>query len=979
MPKMNTITIITALSFLGFASQASAALVQYDTNSYGLDCASGFTTDPTGYKFGNPYRGDGYFFRYFDRIGNPDIFFIKDNVTGEYSLAPDDIFSPNKTNQQMTDFINQYGFEDPTAPLASCYPIVDAPIITPPANPIFSFNNTIMSACPAGQTVGGLSGGSTYRTGTIPFYSTYDYDTGVSTNYVKSFNGLFSEVPMTDNGDGTSSFPQYGASDVDTYGTWDADSVQACATPPAAPTNPTGPSEPTTPSNPPDGGHVPISSVDYHEFCPTGYTVGGVSGASTVRIGSVPIYTSYESASNTTSWSMKQNASGAYDVFYTAQSAVGLIPYPTGTQALVDKYGSMNPGSELACKQVVTAPVLPTHSFDLPYNEFCKAGESVGGATGGNTVRTGKVPVYFLFDTVTFTSKYFFYDGSTYTPLVVVEQNGFSNFPQITEDMVKKFGAFDTNSIQACQTVPVTLPDPVPPQEGWMEDGFDYCPAGSTVGGVEGGSTTRHGTVWVWYGYDSYMQEQYFFKSAKTDALIQFNYADLSGYEEPEWNIGKGVIDIYGTWNEDSIPACERVRTFTNAVETKTENCVSPLTGTITLERPYKQWSDGVNDSYGDWKTTVNACVVPPVIVDPTPPVVVPPVVTPVDPTPPVTVPPVVVPPVDPVPPVNPTPPVADFVTIKDFELARVMCAEGQTGERTFRLDWTYDLYSDGTMKNFTPKIRTALTDTCKTLTDDLLETTPINQNESCPNGQKGIIIITGQNVTYSLSGTKFVEISRQNNCVPETTSLNPEYKTEDCPIGQTGSVTKVRYVQTKDDGSINYPYGEGYEVSQNNCSAQSEDDTSNQGEDSAAHGILANQSVKSSDSAQIQIMTDYVNSAAPDFGNYKLNITVDSINVDSQKLGLLTKAWVAKTGGKINLGSLPRSAISYVGKGNITKENVSKTVIGDVSFNSDTGKLTVHYKQSKSILDSGSIQTIDVPLIDAVQAGSALNSVKAY
>ncbi|KTB91623.1 hypothetical protein AO073_01750 [Pseudomonas syringae ICMP 11293] len=671
---------------------------------------------------------------------------------------------------------------------------------------------------------------------------------------------------------------------------------------------------------------------------------------------------------------MRQNATGAYDVFYTAQSAVGLIPYPTGTQELVDKYGSMNPGSEAACKPVVSAPAVPTYSFDLPYNEFCKAGETIGGATGGSNVRTGKVPVYYLFDSTTFTSKYFFYDSSTYTPIVMVEQNGFSNFPIITEDVVKKYGALDTNSIQSCQTVPVTLPDPIPAQEGWTEDGYDYCPSGSTVGGIEGGLTKRHGTVSVWYGYDSNMQEQDFFKSAKTEELVPFNYADLAGYEEPEWNIGKGVIDSYGTWNEDSIPACEPVRTFIDAVETKTENCASPLTGTLTLERPYKQWSDGVNDSYGDWKTTVNACVVPPVVVEPTPPVTVPPVVMPVDPAPPVTV-----PPVDPLPPVDPTPPAADYVTIKEFELARAMCAEGQTGEKTYRLDWTYDLYSNGTMKNYTPKIRTALTDTCKIMTDDLLETTPVTQNEACPKGQKGIIIITGQNVTYSLSGTKFVEIFRQNNCVAETVSLNPEFKTEDCPIGQAGSVTKVRYVQTKDDGSVNYPYGEGYEVSQNNCSAQSDEDSINQGVNSAAHGILANQSVKASDSVQIKIITDYVNNAVPELGNYKLNITVDSINVDPKMLGLLTKAWVTKTGGKINLGSLPRSSKNYIGKGNITKENVSKTVIGDVSFNSRTGSLTVHYKQSKSILDSGSIQSIDVPLIDTVKAGSSLDSVKAY
>lgn len=948
------IKIITTLGFLAVASQANAALVQYDTNSYGLDCLSGYTTDPAGYKFGVTYRGDGYFFRYFDRFGNVDVYYLKDNVTGEYSLAPDDVLSGYKTNAQMTDFITQYGFEDPTAPLASCYPIVDAPVVTPPSNPTFSFNNTIMSACPNGQTVGGVLGGSTYRTGTIPFYSTYDYDTGVSTNYLKSFNGLYSEVPMTDNGDGTSSFPPYSAADVDTYGTWDANSVQACATPVTAPVEPTQPTEPSNPTNPSDpaAGHVAISSLDFREFCPTGYTVGGASGASAMRQGSVPIYLSYEASTNTSSWSMKQNATGAYDTFYTAESAVGIIPYPTATQSLVDKYGSMNPGSEDACLPVVTAPAMPSYSFDLPYFEYCKAGETVGGATGGNMVRSGKVPVYYLFDSTTFMSKYFFYDGTSYTPITMVEQNGYSNFPQITEDMVKKYGALDTNSIAACQAVPVTLPDPVPPQEGWVEDGYETCVAGSTVGGVEGGLTKRHGTVAVWYGYDSYMQEHDFFKSAQNGDLVQFSYADLIGYEEPDWNIGKENIDKYGTWDAASVQACKPVRTAVDAMETKTESCTAPLTGTITFQRSYKQWSDGAKDQYGDWSVTNNACIVPPVVVDPTPPVTV---------------------------PTDPVEPADDFVTIPEFELTREMCEEGQTGERTFRLDWTYDLYSDGRKENYTTKIRTALTDTCKTLTDDLIESKPREINEKCPDGQVGNIIVIGQDVTYSLSGTKFVEISRQNNCFAELSGYSPEYKTQDCAAGQTGSIKSVRYSAIKTDGAKVYPYGETYNVIENTCSAPSETDVANEIAKSAAHGILANQSVKASDTTQVKIITDYVNSAVADFGDYKLNISVDSIAVDSQKLGSLVKAWVSKTGGKIILGSLPRSPVSYIGKGGITKDNASQTVIRDVSFSQSTGKLTVHYTQSKSALDMGSVQSFEVPLIDAGQAGNALNSVRAY
>ncbi|MBJ2281101.1 hypothetical protein JFT58_22715 [Pseudomonas sp. MF6767] len=959
---MKTIKILTTAFLLGSTAQALAfdsnSAIDYEPLALSLSCQSGFTTDPSGYKFGGVDRGYGYYPAYYDRnqgLGTR-IHYVKSKFTGQY-LVHDPL--EGAWENDLTAFFEEFGFDEGvevrgmiTPTLAACYPIKDDPIVSPPAqeDPIFSFDNMVMTACPYGKTVGGVLGGSTYRTGTIPFYSTVNYSSGESKYYLKSFNGLYSEIAMTDNGDGSFSFPQYTAADVDSYGKWNEDSVQACATPPTAPVEPTP--EPTYPTVPGDKNYSPISSIDYREFCPAGFTVGGASGASTMRVGTITVYHSYEAANQTSSWSMRQNATGSYDTFYTAQSAVGIIPYPTATQALVDKYGYMLPGSEAACLPVVTAPAVPTYSFDLPYNEYCKAGETVGGATGGSNVRTGKVPVYYLFDPKTFTSKNYFFDGVNYTPITMTEQDGFSMFPQITEEMVKKYGALDTNSIAACQTVSVELPEPTPPQEGWIEFGYENCAAGSTVGGVEGGSTQRIGTVSVWYGFDSYGTQQYYFHSAKTGDLVPFDFSDFESYVEPDWDIGKGNIDQYGTWESDSVQACTPVRTSVDAVETKTENCTAPLTGTITLQRSYKLWSDGVKDQYGDWSVTNNACVVPPVVVDPTPPVTV---------------------------PTDPAEPADDFVTIHEFELSREVCEEGQTGEKTYRFDWTYDLYADGRKENYTAKTKTALTNTCKTLTDDLIETKPREISESCPNGQVGTIIILGQDVTYSLSGTKFVEISRQNNCVAELSDFESEFKTENCSAGQSGSIKSVRYAATKTDGTKVYPYGETYSVVENTCSSPSEADVSNEIANGAARGILANQSVKASDSAQVKVITDYVNNAAADFGDYKLNISVDSIAVDSQKLGALTHAWVSKTGGKINLGSLPRSPVSYIGKGGITKDNASKTVIRDVSFSQSTGKLTVHYTQSKSILDTGSVQRFEVPLIDAGQAGSALNSVRAY
>ncbi|WP_147478594.1 hypothetical protein [Pseudomonas amygdali] len=797
------------------------------------------------------------------------------------------------------------------------------------------------------QTSGGYPNGKSVRQGWVPAYQIQDWE-----------NFYLSEI-MYKNKDNTFYTPeiipaysdQYGDHvamrvparkiDVELRGYWEQGSELECAD---VPDDEPEPETPVTPVDPEVDNSDPIFSFvnTVSVNCPAGQTVGGITNGKAYRNGEIDYY----GKSVNYNWTyFTKDKTNHFDKVEMVEKD-GISYFPAYSESEVEKYGKF---TDEAC--ATPAPPLPTYSFDLAYNEYCKFGETVGGVQGGSSLRTGKVPVYFLFDTSTFTTKNYFFDGVNYTPIQMVEQNGYSTFPQITEEMVKKYGSLDTNSIPACQAVPVTLPEPTPPQEGWIEFGYENCAAGSTVGGVADGATQRMGTVSVWYGFDSYGTQQYYFHSAKTGDLIPFDFSDFDTYVEPSWDIGKGNIDQYGTWEHDSVQACTPVRTATDAVETKTENCTAPLTGTITFERQYKQWSDGVKDQYGDWSVTSNACVVPPVVVDPMPPVTVP-----TDPE-----------------------PTDDFVTIPEFELSREMCEEGQVGEKTFRLDWTYDLYADGRKDNYTPKTRTALTNTCKTLTDDLIETTPRELSEKCPSGQVGNIIITGQDVTYSLSGTKFVEISRQNNCVAELSDFESEFKTENCPAGQSGTVKSVRYYAIKTDGSKVYPYGETYSVSENTCTSPSEADVSNEIANGTARGILANQSVKASDTAQVKIITDYVNNATADFGDYKLNISVDSIAVDSKKLGALTHAWVSKTGGKINLGSLPRSPIAYIGKGGITKANASKTVIRDVSFSQSTGKLTVRYTQSISALDTGSVQSFEVPLIDAGQAGSSLNSIRAY
>jgi hypothetical protein len=739
-------------------------------------------------------------------------------------------------------------------------------------DPAFSFNNPVFINCKYGDTVGGVVGGQSYRSGSVDFYGRWESAKNAFVYYTKKGNE-FSEVVMTDNGNGTSSFPNYTANDVDFFGKWNVGSEQACATPVVVPV------DPTPPVTPPEQPTQPV--------------------------------------------------------------------------------------------------VTPSYSFDLPYNEYCTYGDTVGGVAGGSTSRTGKVPVYWLFDSTSMLTKYYFFDGVNYSEVRMTVQNGFSMFPIVTKEMVNKYGAMSTDSLEECKAVPLPPVEPVqptPPQEGWIDTGIENCAVGSTVGGLAGGATSRYGMVSVWYSTDENYKQTYFFKSAKTGELTEFDYDNYPEYADPDWSFGPGVINQYGTWDTNSVQACAPVRTFTDTVEVKTENCVSPLTGTITSERHFNLWNDGVKDSYGAWSVTANNCVTP---LDPTPPVTVPvdptpPVVVPVDPKPPVTT------PTDPVPPV--TVPDDKFTTIKDFQTSLGLCEEGATGSLKYNEYRTYDLYPDGTIKNDTGWIKSVSSNTCKTINDDIISTEDGEQNETCPEGSLGTIVVKGQWVTRGLSGRVFVESSRVENCIADIDDYVTETQTVDCPIGQSGLITKTRYRAIKTDGTSVYPFGEDYKVSENTCSAAGSGDTWGTPVVTAGKGLLRNQTVRAEDSTQIKIMTDYINASNVQAdGDYKLNIIASNLSakvIDSGKVGSLVSAWTTKTGGKVNFAGMPQTASAFIGQGPITAKNAKDMVIVSSVLNKKSGNIIVTYKETPKGTKQGSTGNFEIPLVNVSTAGKGLGYV---
>lgn len=825
--------------------------------TYTVYCPSGYSNDGT--ESGGTTIGKGSI-QIYTYDGKE---YAKNNRTGGYSTYSVAEFYNSQTKKEDVD---RFGSWDET-PKACLFIQNTEPTNptdpTPPTQiPAFAFNNPVFINCAFGDTVGGIVGGQSYRSGSIDFYGQWIAERNAYIYYTKK-GTEFTEVPMTSNNDGSSSFPTYSANDVDSFGKWNAGSEQACATPIVLPVDPTPPTtEPTTP--------------------------------------------------------------------------------------------------------VAT----PAYSFDLQYNEYCSFGDTVGGVSGGKTSRTGKVPVYWLFDSVTFQTKYYFFDGINYSEIQMTTTNGISYFPVITKEMAKKYGSMSTDSIEECKAAPKPPFVQPAPQEGWDDIGIEQCAIGSTVGGKENGLTQRTGSVSIWWTIDEFANDVYFFKSAKTGELTQFSYDDYPEYQSPDWAFGQGVINQYGSWNSDSVQACAPVRTFIDTVEVKTENCVSPLTGTITSERHYNLWNDGTKDSYGAWSVTANNCVAPA-----EPPVTTPPVTTPVDPVPPVTT------PTDPTPPVTtPTEPVPDFTIKTEYQNTVEMCELGQTGKKTYRETWTYKEYTDGRKSDLTYVSRELVTNTCEDIKDDIIETEDGEQNESCPNGTLGTVTVKGQWVTRALSGKTFVETSRVENCIADIDDYVTETQTVDCASGQTGSITKTRIRAIKTDGTSVYPFGEDYKTSENTCATLGSSDSSNVGIVSSAKGLLRNQTVRAEDTAQIQIMTNYINTVNIESdGDYKLNIIASNLStklIDSTKIGSLVNAWTTKTAGVVNFSGMPQSASAFIGQGNITAKNAKQIAIVSSVLNKQTGNITVTYKETPKGINQGTTDSFEIPLVNIASAGKGLGYV---
>lgn len=306
------------------------------------------------------------------------------------------------------------------------------------------------------------------------------------------------------------------------------------------------------------------------------------------------------------------------------------------------------------------------------------------------------------------------------------------------------------------------------------------------------------------------------------------------------------------------------------------------------------------------------------------------------------------------------------FQQLTDWKTETVACKEGQAGhiKYDFNRTWEYDAIND-VIRNDSGWISSVKENTCKTLEDALLEEEEVTKTEQCPSGQFGSITVKGKNVTYGLSGTKFIETDRVNNCVAELDQFSQETRERECPTGQVGSISEYKIKATNNEGVESYPYGDEWLQASNTCANQVSADEELSNTDNRPKGLLSNQTIKASDDSSLDKLLNYLN-VVQDVNlsaDYRLYLLIDRLdNLNSGKIEAVASKWKKVSGGIVILSDAPRFARSYIGFGGITKSNVDDFVV--VSADYQNGNIKVVAKEIKSI-SSGKPIVFNVPFAE--------------
>ncbi|WHT80224.1 hypothetical protein [Pseudomonas rhodesiae] len=373
---------------------------------------------------------------------------------------------------------------------------------------------------------------------------------------------------------------------------------------------------------------LPYSDELVVEYCPSGETVGGEQNGSTQRVGNILNYFRNNS-DGTQSFYLKLAFDGSY-VPYNDETYPRVAMW--GRQALsgtglVDLWGgTWQQGSEKACAPVKSDVPDYSQAPAFVYNQYgketCPAGQTIGGQQFGGTERWGTIPYWTGRDKNGMQTEYFA-DGITGA---LTQINLYNDYPELLSEpyalnasVIYQFhGEWGSPACAPVQEIDLSTPAHF--------DHYQYiyanCPAGQTLDGVEGGNTTKQGTIEIWSATDKNGNYIYSIKDGLTGELTPINMADYQISTPPFFEMPSDYMEIYhGQWTFGSDKVCKVPVTYTYESEYQTVDCPEGMSGSVSQSRLVKKGSDGSVSTLLDWYTIMSSCQLPepeqPVITEP--------------------------------------------------------------------------------------------------------------------------------------------------------------------------------------------------------------------------------------------------------------------------------------------------------------------------------------------------------------------------
>lgn len=321
-----------------------------------------------------------------------------------------------------------------------------------------------------------------------------------------------------------------------------------------------------------------------------------------------------------------------------------------------------------------------------------------------------------------------------------------------------------------------------------------------------------------------------------------------------------------------------------------------------------------------------------------------------------------------------------DLTFTTQTQNAQDSCPEGQIG--TIEKTRTYDLYSDGTIKNESDWSVTS--NSCVAVPTETV--TPYHFEVSCDSyygaakgSYTGTVMKSGNNVTNAAGETTFNLISTDTTSCVKAFSDEKEIITEEaCPAGQTG--TRIMSVVTAENGSgIVYPNGSTPIEKSNTCVTPLDSGSVNNPESetqaSVKSAVLSNMSFtvsqlsSDSDSNLLVSQMNKFDSSKSDGSAHNFNIVANSLtskSVNAANVTKVIKAYKAASGDSnvnVKVGGLSQSLYDYVGQGGLTAQKISSEKLVMLGAKEDSGVVTVSYASYLNQMKRGDVQTFTVKI----------------